>query len=212
MIRASITPGMARTRFSRSSESMVAPTILCRRSECRGSTVGAGLRIPCFPGRSPRSTGSRENPDLSADNLDPEHLVTTGQGLPRREPEHLPGRSPDLDLLTVLIPKGRHHSFPRSSLISRQKTTFLAGKEAAAMERMMTAFWDEDRQEVQVRRPSGQVFRFSGRQAVAGGHEVFGIQVVGTEIWVLTGASGSRRPTWKVRYTQTGTYRGTSAL
>src|ERR1035441_7652134 len=129
MIRASITPGIARTRFSRSSESMVAPTILCRRSECRGSTVGAGLRIPCFPGRSPRSTGSRENPDLSADNLDPEHLVTTGQGLPRREPEHLPGRSPDLDLLTVLIPKCRHHSFHRRCLLSRQKTTFLAAGE-----------------------------------------------------------------------------------
>ena len=77
---------------------------------------------------------------------------------------------------------------------------------------MLTAFWDEDRQEIQLRRPSGQVFRFSGRQAVAGGHEVFGVQVVGTEILVLTGASGSRRPTWKARYTQTGTYRGTSAL
>jgi hypothetical protein len=80
------------------------------------------------------------------------------------------------------------------------------------MERIMTAFWDEDRQEIQLRRPTGQVFRFSGRLAVAGGHEVFGVQVVGTEIWVLAGASGSRRPTWKARYTQTGTYRGTSAL
>jgi hypothetical protein len=80
------------------------------------------------------------------------------------------------------------------------------------MERMLTAFWDEDRQQVQVRRPTGQVFQFSGRQAVAGNHEVFGVQVVGTEIWVLTGAAGSRRPTWKVRFTQTGTYRGTSAL
>src|ERR1039458_5060683 len=70
-------------------------------------------------------------------------------------------------------------------------------KRRLAMERMLTAFWDEDRQEIQLRRPSGQVFRFSARQAVAGGHEVFGVQVVGTEIWVLTGASGSRRPTWK---------------
>jgi hypothetical protein len=88
----------------------------------------------------------------------------------------------------------------------------LAGKEAEAMERIMTAFWDEDREELEVRRPTGQVFRFSARQALAGGHEVFGVQVVGTEIWVLTGAAGSRRPTWKVRYTQTGTCRGTSAL
>ena len=74
------------------------------------------------------------------------------------------------------------------------------------MERMLTAFWDEDRQELEVRRPTGQVFRFSARQAVAGGHEVFGGQVIYNEIWVLTGAAGSRRPTWKARYTQTGSY------
>jgi hypothetical protein len=55
------------------------------------------------------------------------------------------------------------------------------------MERMMTAYWDEDREELDVRRPSGQVFRFSGRQAVAGGHEVFGVQVIDNEIWVFTG-------------------------
>jgi hypothetical protein len=88
----------------------------------------------------------------------------------------------------------------------------LAEKEAYTMQRMMTAFWDEDRQELEVRRPSGQVFRFSARQAVAGGHEVFGVQTDGNDVWVLTGASGSRRPTWKARYTQTGSYRGTAAL
>src|ERR1035437_6801298 len=107
MIRASITPGIARTRFNRSSESMVAPTILCRRSECRGSTVGAGLREPRFPRGPPGTCGSREDPDLSANNLDPEDLMTTGHGLARREPEDLPGRSPELDLLSVLIPKCR---------------------------------------------------------------------------------------------------------
>ena len=80
------------------------------------------------------------------------------------------------------------------------------------MERIMTAYWDEDRQEVQVRRPTGQEFRFSAQQAVAGGHEVFGVQTDGNDVLVLTGASGSRRPTWKARYTQTGTYRGNSAL
>jgi hypothetical protein len=80
------------------------------------------------------------------------------------------------------------------------------------MERLLTAFWDEDRKELEVRRPTGQVFRFSARQAVAGGHEVFGVQTEGNDVLVLTGAAGSRRPTWKVRDTQTGTYRGTSAL
>src|ERR1017187_6206289 len=110
MIRASITPGMARTRFSRSSESMVAPTILCRRSECRGSTVGAGLRIPRFPRRPPGTCGSREDPYVIAVGLDPQHLVTSGDGLTRREPEHLAAGSPELDLLTVLVPESRHYS------------------------------------------------------------------------------------------------------
>src|ERR1022692_491103 len=107
MIRASITPGMARTRFNRSSESMVAPTILCRRSECRGPPVGAGLGIPCFPGRPPGTCCPSEDPDLIVDNLDAEHLVTTGHGLPRRKAEHLSGRSPNVDLLPILIPKCR---------------------------------------------------------------------------------------------------------
>src|ERR1019366_1290097 len=103
--------------------------------------------------------------------------------------------------------------FPARTVTARGwETSFRPDKEAVAMERMMTAYWDEDREELEVRRPTGQVFRFSARQAVAGGHEVFGVQVIDNEILVLTGASGSRRPTWKVRYTQTGTYRGTSAL
>src|ERR1035437_5908338 len=112
----------------------------------------------------------------------------------------------------------RFFSRPRSPSHGRSVTPgsherrFWAEKEAFAMERMLTAFWDEDRQQVQVRRPTGQVFRFSARQAVAGGHEVFGVQTDGNDVWVLTGAAGSRRPTWKARYTQTGTYRGTSAL
>src|ERR1035437_979953 len=94
------------------------------------------------------------------------------------------------------------HSQDGSVTARRRRTSFLAEKEAFTVERLLTAFWDEDRQEVQVRRPTGQVFRFSARQAVAGGHEVFGVQTDGNDVWVLTGAAGSRRPTWKVRYTQ----------
>lgn len=81
------------------------------------------------------------------------------------------------------------------------------------MERTLLVSWDDDREEVEVRRPTGQVFRFSARQAVAGGHEVFAVQTNGKdEVWVFTGARGAQRATWKVRYTQTGTYRGTSPL
>ena len=97
--------------------------------ECRGATVRASLGVPRFPRGPPRSTGPGQDPDLSADYLDSEDLVTSGHDLPRREPEDLAGRSPDLDLLTVLIPKCRHHSFHRRCLLSRQKTTFLAAGE-----------------------------------------------------------------------------------
>src|SRR5450756_3152398 len=106
-MEASITPGMARTRSNRSSVSMVAPTILCRRSERRGAPVGAGLGVPHFPRRPPGTCGSREDPHVIAVRLDPEDLVTSGHGLPSRKPEHLSARSPELDLLTVLVPESR---------------------------------------------------------------------------------------------------------
>src|ERR1035437_378896 len=107
MIRVSITPGMARTRSNRSSVSMIAPAILCRGSECRRAPVRAGLRVPHLPRRPPGTCGSREDPHVIAVRLDPEHLVTSGHGLPRRKAEHLSGRSPDLDLLAVIVPKSR---------------------------------------------------------------------------------------------------------
>src|SRR5450759_4776688 len=46
---------MACTRFNRSSRSMVALTIICRGSECRRAPVRAGLHVPRFPRRPPRS-------------------------------------------------------------------------------------------------------------------------------------------------------------
>src|ERR1019366_9285977 len=104
MIRASITPGIARTRLNSSSVSMVAPTILCRRSERRGSTVGAGLRILRFPGGPPGTCCPSEAQQLFAVRLCPEHLVTAGHGLPRGKAELLAGRSPNVDLLAVFIP------------------------------------------------------------------------------------------------------------
>src|ERR1035437_81085 len=125
MIRVSITPGMARTRSNRSSVSMIAPLYLCRRSECRGAPVGAGLRVPHFPSRPPGTCGSREDPHVIAVRLDPEDLVPSGHGLPSREPEHLAAGSPDLDLLAVIVPKSRHHSFHRRFLLFRAERTFL---------------------------------------------------------------------------------------
>src|ERR1035437_4564425 len=102
------------------------PTILCRRSECRGAPVGAGLRVPHFPSRPPGTCGSGQDPHVIAIRLDPEHLVTSGHSLPSREPEHLAAGSPDLDLLAVIVPKSREHSLHRDYLLFRPKTTFAA--------------------------------------------------------------------------------------
>src|ERR1035437_9447997 len=110
MLRASSTPGMACTRFNRSSRSMVALTILCRGSECRRAPVRAGLRVPRFPRRPPGTCCPSEDPDLSADNLDSEDLVTTGNGLPRREGKYLAAGSPHYQVFAVLIPISRHYS------------------------------------------------------------------------------------------------------
>src|ERR1035441_1306078 len=107
MIRASITPGMARTRFSRSSESMIAPTTLFRRSESRGTPVGAGLCVPHFPRGPPGAAGSGQDQDVIAVRLDPEDLVPSSHRQPSRKPEHLSGGSPKVDLLPILIPKCR---------------------------------------------------------------------------------------------------------
>src|ERR1035437_973993 len=125
MIRASITPGMALTRCSRSSVSMVAPTILCRRSACRRAPVGAGLCVAHFPSRPPGTCCPSEDQDVIAVRLYPEHLVTSGHGLPSRKPEHLSAGSPDLDLLTVLVPVSRHYSLHRGCLLFRGKKTFV---------------------------------------------------------------------------------------
>src|SRR5665647_1046574 len=129
MIEAAITPGIARTRFNSSSVSMVAPTILCRRSECRGAPTGASLRVPRFPGGPPGTCGSREDPHVIAVRLYPEYLMTSSHRLPSREPEHLATGSPELDLLTVLVPESRHYSLHRDYLLFRPKTTFVAAGE-----------------------------------------------------------------------------------
>src|ERR1035437_3428806 len=62
-----------------------------------------------------------------------------------------------------------------------------------AMQRTLLAFYDDCRRELEVRRPSGQVFRF--RLPQIGTYQVFAIEPQPDldEIWVWTGTHGSRR-------------------
>src|ERR1035437_5323973 len=98
------------------------------------------VRVPRCPGRcrsacsalsrsAPGTCCPSEHQGVIAFRLYSEHLVTSGHGLPRREPEDLAGRSPDLDLLTVLIPATRSHSLHHDRLLFRPKTTFVTAGE-----------------------------------------------------------------------------------
>jgi hypothetical protein len=51
--------------------------------------------------------------------LDGEYLMPPGHGLPCRKPEDLAGRSPNLDLLAVFIPKSQQRSFHGDGLLFR---------------------------------------------------------------------------------------------
>ena len=53
--------------------------------------------------------------------------------------------------------------------------------------RTLLAVWDECRHELEIRRPTGQLFRVRADQVTAGGHVVFAVQTSGNEVWVLTG-------------------------
>jgi len=69
------------------------------------------LREPHLARGPPRSPGPSEHPDfIRPAGLNGEHLVISGLGLAGREPEDLAGRSPDLQLLMVLVPKCQQRS------------------------------------------------------------------------------------------------------
>jgi len=63
-----------------------------------------------------------------------------------------------------------------------------------AMQRTLLAFYDDCRGELEVRRPSGQIFRF--RVPQIGTYQVFAVepQPDRDEVWIWTGTHGARRP------------------
>jgi hypothetical protein len=79
------------------------------------------------------------------------------------------------------------------------------------MQRTLLAFYDDCRRELEVRRPSGQVFRF--RVPQIGTYQVFAVEPQSDrdEVWVWTGTRGARRPNRRHRYSATGMYRGSIA-
>ena len=77
---------------------------------------------------------------------------------------------------------------------------------------MLLGLWDEEKGVLTIRRPNGQEYRVRNSAITAGSHKVFGIETVGKEVHVLTGPRGNRRPSGRVHFSDSGIYKGSSAL
>ena len=77
---------------------------------------------------------------------------------------------------------------------------------------MLLGMWDEDEAVLTIRRPNGQTFRVRNAAVKMGGHKVFGVETVGKEVHVLTGPSPNRQPTRRVRFNDSGMYKGSTPV
>jgi hypothetical protein len=76
----------------------------------------------------------------------------------------------------------------------------------------LLGMWDESAKELTILRPSGQKYRVHSTPILAGSHKVFGVETVGKEIHVLTGPRGNRQPSRRVKFNDSGMYKGNSGL
>lgn|GEM_PF-1765421 len=73
---------------------------------------------------------------------------------------------------------------------------------------MLLGLWDESKETLIITRPNGQTYKVAGRQILAGGNEVFGVQTVGDQVHVLTAPRTNRRPSRRVILSDAGRYLG----
>ncbi len=73
---------------------------------------------------------------------------------------------------------------------------------------MLLGLWDESKETLIITRPNGQTYKVAGRQILAGGHKVFGVQTVGDQVHVLTAPRTNRRPSRRVILSDAGRYLG----
>lgn len=77
---------------------------------------------------------------------------------------------------------------------------------------MLLGMWNEAANELTIRRTNGQTYRVKGTPITAGSHKVFGVETRGEEVHVLTGPKSNSRPNRRVKFNNSGTYKGSSAL
>jgi hypothetical protein len=77
---------------------------------------------------------------------------------------------------------------------------------------MLLGLWNESTEKLTIRRSNGQQYHPSSTPILSGGHKVFGVETVGNEIHVLTGPKANRQPNRRVRFNDSGAYKGSAAL
>jgi hypothetical protein len=77
---------------------------------------------------------------------------------------------------------------------------------------MLLGLWDEEKSVLNIRRSNGQEYHVRNAAITAGSYKVFGVETVGTEVHVLTGPRGNRQPNRRVRFSDSGVYKGSTGL
>ena len=76
----------------------------------------------------------------------------------------------------------------------------------------LLGMWDDSTEELTIVRPNGQKFRVGGSAILSGSHQVFGVETVGREVHVFTGPRGNRQPSRRVKFSDSGMYKGNSGI
>ena len=77
---------------------------------------------------------------------------------------------------------------------------------------MLLGLWDEHQGVLYVRPSNGQQYSVRNSAITAGSHKVFGVETVGNEVHVLTGPRNNRQPNRRVRFNDSGMYKGSTAI
>ena len=73
---------------------------------------------------------------------------------------------------------------------------------------MLLGMWDEGSKTLTIRRPNGQTYKTRENTILSGGHKVMGVETVGNEVHVLTAPSTNQRPNRRVKFSDSGIYKG----
>ena len=77
---------------------------------------------------------------------------------------------------------------------------------------MLLGMWDEGSKTLTIRRPNGQTYKVPGTYITQGGYRVMGVETVGNEVHVLTAPGTNPRPSRRLKFTDSGTYKGSAGI